>query len=188
MLNSSISQSSFYSRDFCLARNKGGGMTAKFRVTSGELPTVKKWGGKRIDASYLKSFWSSIGCGNRYGVYVFGYRASKGLKPLYVGQTKKQNFRKRIEQHVKLNNFDSMLKGVKKGTPMLFLLARVGKGKNSTSAVDQLELELINLAFRRNKNLHNDKGIKKPRYLVEGFAGPGKPSKKVADLKWMIGY
>jgi hypothetical protein len=122
-------------------------------------------------------------------VYVFGYRSSHGWKPLYVGRTKKQNFRTRINQHIKYSgSFDGMLRRVKKGTPILFLVARVGKGKSSNSAIDELEIEFINYAFSRNANLHNDRGIKKPKYAVHGFGGRGKPSKEVTNLKNMIGY
>lgn len=102
---------------------------------------------------------------------------------------KETEFRTRINQHIKYNGtFDGMLRKVKKGTPVLFLIARVGKGKNSNSAIDELEIEFINYAFSRNKNLHNDRGIKKPKYVVHGFGGRGKPAKEVSNLKTMIGY
>ncbi len=84
--------------------------------------------------------------------------------------------------------FDKMLRQVKKGTPVLFLIARVGKGKTSNSAIDELEIEFINSAFSRNKKLYNDRGIKKPKYVVHGFGGRGKPPKDVSDLKMIIGY
>lgn len=164
-------------------------MTATFRVFAGELRCEATPGRKTIDKTCLDEFWGKVGCGHRRGVYVFGYRASHGWRPLYVGRTKKQDFRTRINQHIKYNGtFDGMLKKVKKGTPVLFLIARVGKGKSSNSAIDELEIEFINYAFSRNKRLHNDRGIKKPKYAVHGFGGRGKPSKNVSDLRTMIGY
>jgi hypothetical protein len=120
---------------------------------------------------------------------VFGIRAGKGSKPLYVGQVKKQTFKKRVEQHIKYaGDFNSMLKGIKKGTPILFLIGRVGKGKSSNSAIDELDIELINYAFARNPNLHNDRGIKRPKYIVAGFGGKGKPPNEATNLKKMVGY
>jgi len=164
-------------------------MTAKFKVFAGRLRCEAKPGSKKIDKSCLDEFWTAIGCGDRRGVYVFGYRAAHGWKPLYVGRTKKQNFRTRITQHLKYSShFDRMLRNVKSGTPFLFLVARVGKGKSSNSAIDELEIEFINYAFSRNKDLHNDRGIKKPKYVVRGFGGPGKPPKEVSNLKTIIGY
>lgn len=97
--------------------------------------------------------------------------------------------RQRITQHMKYSaSFDGMLRHVKKGTPVLFLVARVGKGKSSNSAIDELEIEFINYAFSRNKSLHNDRGIKKPKYVIDGFGGRVKPAKDVTELKKMIGY
>lgn len=164
-------------------------MTAAFQVTYGEFESENSNGGKVITKSCLNEFWRKTENGNRRGVYVFGIRAAKGWKPLYVGQTKKQTFRKRIGQHTKVDgDFDEMLSGIKKATPVLFLVARVGKGRNSNSVIDDLEVDFINYAFARNKYLHNDRGIKKPTYQIQGFQGPGKPAKRVADLKLMIGY
>lgn len=92
-------------------------MTATFKVSVGKLNCTKNVNGhKKIDQACLDEFWKEIGSGNGKGVYVFGIKAAKGWKPLYVGRTKKQNFRKRMDQHIKYKgaDFDPMLKGVKK--------------------------------------------------------------------------
>ncbi len=78
-------------------------MTATFKVFAGEFRRERTAGRKKIDKKCLDEFWKKIGCGHRKGVYVFGYRASHGSKPLYVGRTKKQNFRTRMNQHIKYN-------------------------------------------------------------------------------------
>jgi hypothetical protein len=80
-------------------------MTATFKVLAGELRCETAPGRKKIDKSCLDDFWNEIGGGNKRGVYVFGYRSSRGWKPLYVGRTKKQNFRTRINQHIKYRVF-----------------------------------------------------------------------------------
>lgn len=164
-------------------------MTATFQVSFGELKCVNDGNGKVIHKDCLDTFWKAVGAGDRRGVYVFGIRAGKGWKPLYVGRTKKQTFKARIGQHAKTNgDFNGMLRSVKKGTPVLFLIGRIGKGRNSNAAIDALEIEFINLAFARNENLHNDRGIKHPKYVIKGFGNLGKPSKSVTDLKTIIGY
>ena len=163
-------------------------MTATFKVTFGELK-CKRAGKKVIDKACIAKFWDGTGGGDRHGVYVFGVRAGKGWKPLYVGQATKQTLKTRIGQHVGGNgDFNVMLRSVKKGTPVLFLTGRIGKGKKSTQAISDIELDFINYAFARNKNLHNDRKIKKPRYVISGFGGPGKPAKDVTNLKTMVGY
>jgi hypothetical protein len=163
------------------------------QANPGELP--KRW---RIRAGALSGLIGIIlrkvggRNGDRKGVYVFGIRAAKGSKPLYVGQAKKQTFKKRIDQHIKYSgDFNGMLKGIKRGTPILFLIGRVGKGrqgKSNNSAIDELEIELINRAFDRNPNLHNDRRIRRPKYTVLGFGGKGKPPKEATNLKKLIGY
>lgn len=164
-------------------------MTARFRVSYGELKSTKSGQRKIIDKSCLADFWKVIKSGNRHGVYVFGVKAARGWKPLYVGQAKKQTFKKRIGQHMQVGgDFDEMLRRTKKGTPVLFLIGRVGKGNLSNKIIDEIETEFINYAFARNKNLHNDRKIKKPTYVIEGFGSRGKPANQVVSLKAMVGY
>jgi hypothetical protein len=68
-------------------------MTATFKVSVGTLKCKKNvCGNKKIDQDCLDDFWEEIGSGDGKGVYVFGVKAAKGFRPLYVGRTKKQNF------------------------------------------------------------------------------------------------
>lgn len=164
-------------------------MTATFKVSKGMFRTVTKWGNKKIqdDEKALGTFWQKIGDGHRRGVYVFGIRAGRGFTPLYVGRTTRQTLKTRVEQHIDSGKFNGMLKPIRKGTPMLFLLSRVGKGRRSKGAIEELEIEFINHAFGKNPDLHNDRGIRKRRYLIQGF-GKGRPSDAVMGLKAMVGY
>lgn len=165
-------------------------MTATFKISRGSFKCKNESGNKNIDKDSLDEFWEEIGSGDGKGVYVFGVKAAKGWKPLYVGRTKKQNFKERMNQHIKYKgaDFDNMLKGIKKGIPVLFTIQRVGQGKPSNSVIDELEMKFINYAFARNKNLHNDRGIRRPTYVVLGLGGRGKPPTEVTELRSMIGY
>jgi hypothetical protein len=165
-------------------------MTAKFRTNGDEIKCVTKWGNKRVDTEKLKEFWANLEeMKTRRGVYVFAVHASKGWKPLYVGRTKKQTFRARIAQHAnRTGRFNKILKRIKKGKLWLFFIGRVGKGKRSNSAIDDLEIEFINYAFAGNKNLDNDRGLKKPKYQVKGFGGKGKLSPSEKKLRDVLGY
>jgi hypothetical protein len=165
-------------------------MTAKFKVAAGEFKTVKKWGNKRIPRTSLEHLWEEIGVEykRKSGVYVFGMRASKGAKPLYVGMTMDQSFGDRIYQHVYHGTFNRYMKGIKRGTPCLFVIGRVGKGRRSTDAIYALELEFINYCFSKNKRLHNRRRIKRPAFVVQGFGRGGGRLQAVKDLKMMIGW
>jgi hypothetical protein len=154
-------------------------MTATLQVTRANFNCGTKWGSKWIDKACLKEFWSALPDGSKHGVYVFGIKAAKGWKPLYVGQAKKQSLRARIRQHIDGGHFNAFLKGTKKGIPVVFLVARVGKGKKSNYTIDNLETEFINYAFDRNPHLRNDRKVKKPVYRVVGFGGPGSGSGKL---------
>ena len=162
-------------------------MTATFKVFIGDLVCERGNKYKKLDRKKLSDFWDKVECGGRRGVYIFGYRASRGYTPLYVGQTKKQTFKRRIYQHMYSGKFDEIIRPVKKGTPILIFIARIGSGKNSNSAIDDLEWDFINHSFNRNKNLHNDRGFEKPVYKIRGFEGSGKRSKSVSALKTIAG-
>lgn len=161
-------------------------MTATFRIVCGTLMCRSYYRGKRIDESALEEFWEQNGFAKRRGVYVFGVKAAKGVKPLYVGQTKRQTFKTRIDQHIKGGKFNSMLRSTKKATVLLFLVGRVGQGKRSNGSINELELDLINHAFARNPSLHNERGIKRPKYRIHGL-GPGKPSRTTSQFRQMVG-
>jgi hypothetical protein len=165
-------------------------MTATFKVAAAQFKTVKKWGNKRIPLTSLKSLWDEIGNDykRRTGVYVFGVNASKGAKPLYLGMTIDQTFERRIYQHIYHGTFNRYLKGIKRGSPRLFLLGRMGKGRRSTAAIDALEIELINYCFDKNNRLHNRRRIKRPVFSVQGFGRGGGKRPAVKDLKKMIGW
>lgn len=167
-------------------------MTAKFEVSAGPLNCTRPRGvNKRIDETCLDKFWSDVGSADRRGVYVFGIHAGPGWKPLYVGETIKQTFRKRMDQHIKYEkykNFNQMLQGIKKGTPWLFLIGRIGQGKIGKAAIEALELEYINHAYARNDDLYNDRKIRTPPYSVGGFGGKGKKTSVVKNLAKMIGH
>ena len=162
-------------------------MTANFEVTGGSLPhKTFPHGVKQLDNDTLTEFWDVANSASRRGVYVFGIRAAKGWRPLYVGCTKEQTFKARIGQQ--RDKFNAILARVGKGTPYLFLIGRVGKGRDSNAAIDDLEIEFINYAFAKNPDLENDRGIETPGYQVHGFGDQGKPSNAAYWLKLMIGY
>jgi hypothetical protein len=107
---------------------------------------------------------SSCGC------YLFAIRASKGIKPWYVGLAAKQPFEKECFTPQKITIYNDALAG-KKGTPVLFLISKRSKGgklakpsKNGHHDATYLETLLIGAAIKKNPALMN---IKKTKYLKQ---------------------
>lgn len=65
---------------------------------------------------------------------------------------------------------------------------RVGKGRPSNSVIAALEMDFINYAFLRNKNLHNDRGIRSQSMWLVVSVARGRPRPEINDLRNMVGY
>lgn len=95
------------------------------------------------------------------GCYLFAVRASKGIKPCYVGMAAKQPFINECFSPHKLNVYNLSL-GRGHGTPLLFLIAKLtGTGKfakpckNGDPAIEWLEMLMIGAALEKNPDLMN---------------------------------
>lgn len=108
---------------------------------------------------------SSCGC------YLFAIKASKGIKPWYVGLAAKQSFEKECFTHQKINIYNDVLMKCGNGTPILFLIRKLTKkgkfvksSKNGHKDIVFLETMLIGTAIEKNPHLMN---IQKTKYLKE---------------------
>ena len=152
------------------------------------------------DTRDRQAFWKELdeahpGLSSARGCYVFGIRAGRGILPWYVGKTCKQSFKGECFELHKLRHYDDAISDKKRGTPLLYLVARMTKsGRFATSAppneVRFLEHMLIGMALQRNKFLKN---IAHTTFLkglhVPGLVNPGKgpPRGAAAVFKRMVG-
>lgn len=157
-----------------------------------------------MDKNEQKLFWDDInerhpGLDGACGCYVFATRASKGGRPWYVGKAEKQSFGRECFTPDKIVKYNSALRTVKKGTPVMYLYARITSGKqriskpspNQKRDVDYLEKMLIGFALDRNSNLINIKETA----LLKGMVVPGlinsprgKLSASAAAAQSVMGY
>jgi hypothetical protein len=155
-----------------------------------KVPTYNGKAAKIVDSERLGEFWDSTGdMGKRRGCYVFAIRASKGIRPIYVGRATKTLKQEVFTPH-KLEKYQRCLADVGKGTPVLFFLTSpVAKGKPNIKAIKELEEFLIQSAVSRNPDLLNVKGTERERWAIEGVVrgSPGKPSKAAIALKQLLG-
>ena len=154
------------------------------------VPTYEGKAAKIVDSERLGDFWAtSGGLGERRGCYVFAIRASRGIRPIYVGRATK-TFKQEVFAPHKLEKYQRCLADVGKGTPVLFLLASQAKvGKPNLKAIRELEDYLIQTAVSRNPNLLNVKGTERENWSITGVirGSVGKPSKGAIDFKRTLG-
>ena len=164
-----------------------------------EVPYKAGKGGKIVFKEGLNKFWNDLDEKHRSlsigrGCYIFAIRASKGMKPWYVGQTKK-TFRDECFQPTKLNHYNNVLSNTAKGTPVLILVARhTPKGKFSKNLnvkeADFVEQLFITHALSKNNDLMNKKDTRFLRDLqIPGVLNSpkGKPSVGAKLLKSLLG-
>ena len=167
-----------------------------------EIPQKSRKDGKKtLDFSKeaLANFWGEVeraraGIQSGAGCYLFAVRASKGMRPWYVGQSKGA-FQKECFAPHKQSIYRNVMDDTAKGTPVLFLIARVTPtGKLSKSMpkneANFIERKLIHDATNANPELKNIQNATFVRTLeIPGVLNSpkGQPSDAVKRLKVALG-
>ena len=154
-----------------------------------KVPTYDGKAAKIVDSEALPAFWESSGVAKRRGCYLFAVRASKGIRPIYVGRATK-TFKQEVFTPHKLEKYQRCLADVAKGTPVLFfVMLPTAKGKPNVKVIKQAEDYLIQTAVSRNPELLNVKGTDLEDWGIVGVlrGGSGKPSKAATALRKMLG-
>jgi hypothetical protein len=155
-----------------------------------------------IDKSREREFWDTVedtnpGLSTAVGCYLFAIRAGRGVRPWYVGKTEKAGFKKEVFQDHKFRLYWEILKGRRKGTALLYFLAKHTHGgrfakpsANGHSSIGILEELLIGTSLLRNSKLVNKRTTKHFRELqVPGYMNetPGARSQKARELAKLLG-
>ena len=158
--------------------------------------------GSLVNKHEFRQFWSDIEqqsprLSGAVGCYIFAIRAGRGAKPWYVGKTEKGNFKGETWSPHKLNIYSDALNVRKRGTPLLYLIAKrttVGRyakpRKGGIGEIRALENLLIGICLLRNRKLLNAKqtkhlkGIVVPGYMNEQ---PGARSVSATSLARLLG-
>ena len=167
-----------------------------------EIPRKERRDGKQaldFSRNALTDFWEqaeSARQGLRFGTgcYVFAVRAGGGITPWYVGQSKGA-FERECFAYQKQAIYREVMDDTAKGTPVLFLIARItptGRLSKSTPPreADFVERKLIHDATNANsnlKNIHNATLLK--RLVIPGVLNSpqGKRSEAVKSLMVALG-
>lgn len=160
-----------------------------------ELPIERlPWGRRIAPDRELAAWWKALDyndLGSARGVFVFSLRAGKGYTPYYVGKTSRQTFSDECFTPHKREKYNHAL-ALQAGTPMMFLVVHpTRRGPVNHSAIDGLELELIQHAYARNPDeLMNERRIEDlPIYSISGVlrTSRGQPSRDAQELKRILG-
>ena len=155
---------------------------------------------QRVDRKSLRHFWNEVealrqkneGLASASGCYIFAIRAGKGAKPWYVGQATK-TFRQECFTPHKLVHYNEVLTE-RKGTPILFLLARMtptGRFANKLGAreADWAENLLIHHCLRANDDLLNIRGTAfSTEVVIPGLLNSpqARRSREARDLRGLL--
>lgn len=150
-----------------------------------------------IDGAALCDFWDEVNedvedLPEAIGCYILSIKASKGLKPWYIGKTNKQNFRKECFTDRNINIFNNTIDETY-GTPVLMLISQrtpIGSFKkpsaNEIKEITELEKMLISFGLHKNSEIKNYQNTKLFKELVvPGIINTpqGGQSKSVSILK-----
>lgn len=124
------------------------------------------------------------------GCYIFGFRAAKGFRPVYVGKTK-DNFGKEVFTSHKISqHYAPALADTVKGTPVIFfVIPSSGKGPTPKKMIGDMETFLIQIGVAKNPNLSNIQNRQEARWGIKGVlrGGKGKTSQGAQKFKKMMG-
>lgn len=155
-----------------------------------DVPVKKEKAGRLVTTEQAAEFWKQNGAvQDDVGCYVFGFRAAKGLKPMYVGKATK-SFKQEVFTDHKQNKYNQALAGQAKGTAILFFVTLdKTAGSVNQKAIDEAETFLILSGLVANKKLLNDRKTAIESWSIKGVirAGQGKPSQAAQDLKQCLG-
>ncbi|MFA6561653.1 MAG: hypothetical protein WCV00_07060 [Verrucomicrobiia bacterium] len=154
-----------------------------------EVPLKK---GKRHDYIPVDcpDFWRHVPHMNDRGCYIFAIRAGKGVRPVYVGKTKRTFAKEVFTDHKIAQHYTPALANTDKGTPVIFLVvAPSGRGRPNSKMIGDLETFLIQVGVAKNPNLSNIQNRQEARWGIKGVVrgGSGRTTKTEKRFKTMMG-
>ncbi len=138
-----------------------------------EYPASKCDGGWILEKAKKGAFWANVGKSDarlpeKKGVYVFAIRTAAGYIPLYVGKTR-LNFKTECFNSANWGKYYEGLVHRAEGTPVMFLIhLPQRKGAPNSTAIDEVETFLIQLASFKNPRLVNIQ-VNRRKWSIEGL-------------------
>lgn len=140
---------------------------------------------KIITKENIETFWlTQASLAKEKGCYLFGFRAARGSKPVYIGKATK-TFKQECFTDHKIKKYQQALANQKSGTAiMYFVCLKQTQGVVNKTAIDEAESYLIQAGLVANKKLLNDRKTKSQKWSISGVVrSRGKPSKSATEIK-----
>ena len=135
-----------------------------------DVPYTKLPAARTIDKSDIAAFWKANPTRvNGVGVYLFGFRASKGYKPVYAGKATK-SFEQEVFTDHKLKKYHTAFGSQVRGTPILFFVElKRTRGRINATAIDEVETFIIQSGLIANPKILNDRKTQVESWSIAGL-------------------
>lgn len=155
------------------------------------LPVVRRPGGRHLDEDGARAvFRDNRQYSSKCGCYVYGIRAAKGIKPVYVGKAVEQQLMAEALSPDKICKINKAILKTRRGTPVVaFIVPEKKLGATPTTQISEIEIALLQYAYAKNPDIENENGVYKPRWFIDGVVNsdPGRRSDKAVAFRSMVG-
>lgn len=156
-----------------------------------KLPLNIEKGGRCLNVKGAREILAQHGdFTEAYGCYVFGIRAGRGYKPVYVGKATEKFLGKEALDTDKIRKINQALLKNRKGTLVVaFVVPEKKRGAKPTTLIDEIEYVLIQYAYEKNPQIENKYDIFRCGWCIDGVKnhGPGHPSEDSIEFRRLIG-
>lgn len=156
-----------------------------------QLPLIQEKCGRHLDETGAKKiFGRHRKFTEAQGCYVFGIRAGKGYKPVYVGKTTLQTLGEEVLSDGTVGKINRALLRNKKGTLVVaFVIPENKPGPNPSKLIDEVESVLIQYAYQKNPEIENENGIYQCAWFIDGVLNcpQGKPRDESRIFRRLVG-
>jgi hypothetical protein len=152
------------------------------------VPVTRFKAGRSITRTDIATFWERYSeIATECGCYIFGFRAAKGSKPVYVGKATR-TFKQEVFTNDKLKKYGDAFTSQAKGVPILFFVClNRARGARNKAAIDGVESHLIQAGLAANKELLNGKKISVESWSIGGIVrSRGKAPAPAREFKKFI--
>jgi len=155
------------------------------------LPLIQEKAGRHLDEKKAKALFARHPkFTNAKGCYVFGLRAAKGYKPIYVGKTTGQTLGEEALSDGTVRKINTALLKTRRATLVVaFVVPETRPGSCPQNAIDEIEFLLIQYAYQKNPQIENENGIYRCSWYIDGVLnrGQGKPSAHSREFRRLVG-
>lgn len=156
-----------------------------------ELPLIQERAGRRLDAKKAKDIFAKHPKYTKAkGCYVFGLRAARGYKPIYVGKTTDQTLGRESLSDGTVRKINMALLKTRKATLVVaFVIPETQPGACPQKAIGEIESVLIQYAYQKNPQIENENGICRCGWYIDGVLnrGQGKPPAHSREFRRLVG-